>query len=103
MALRKVYQAFDLNGNGTLDKEELQALGTARRTAGHKQGAWSPEKNASLLRKMDTDSDGMVSVQEFVAHFDAALPSAQLEFDDVITQFMEAAAMCQQKVALICL
>ena len=56
---------------------------------------------------MDTDSDGMVSMQEFVARFDGALPSAQLEFDDVITQFMETAAVCQQEASsaapLLCL
>ena len=64
--LRAVFEAFDLDGSGSIETEELLQLGKARRSAGHKSGEWTNEMNRRLVEKMDVNSDGLISCSEFV-------------------------------------
>jgi len=89
--LAAVFEVFDLDGSGAIGSDELQKLGTARRTLGQKKGEWTPEQNARLVAKMDQDGDGGIDKQEFVNYFAEALPKAQFDFDTVVDQFMAVA------------
>ena len=95
-ALRRVFKAFDLNGDGTIDKEELLALGRARRLVGQRQTKWTMEKSAALLEKMDTDRSGRIDMAEFVRHFEQALPDNAKVFETVVDEFMDVAASCKE-------
>ena len=64
------------------------------RSLGQRGGSWTAEKNARLLRKIDTDGDGSVSQSEFVAYFSEGLPRDPTEFDSIIEQFLEVARSC---------
>eukprot|EP00656_Telonema_subtile_P041217 TRINITY_DN4634_c0_g1_i2.p1 TRINITY_DN4634_c0_g1~~TRINITY_DN4634_c0_g1_i2.p1 ORF type:complete len:476 (+),score=126.26 TRINITY_DN4634_c0_g1_i2:391-1818(+) len=96
-ALRRVFQEFDLDDEDEIDAEELLQLGKARRKLGQKQSDWTEEKNAKLVRKMDTNGDGLVNATEFVQHFEASLPKDPQEFAAVIEQFMEVAHSCRAR------
>jgi len=72
-------------------------LGTARRSLGQKSSAWTPEKNAKLVAKIDKDGDGEIDKNEFVTHFDGMLPRDQLDFDNTVDQFMDVARACRQE------
>jgi hypothetical protein len=93
-ALRRVFAAFDHHGGGggTVDSKELFALGTARRSVGHRAGTWTEEMNRKLIARMDANGDGEIDEGEFVQHFNRALPQDRGEFEAVVGEFMEAAA-----------
>ena len=65
-SLHEVFQAFDINGDGTIGYDELLALGQARRKLGQKQGEWTHEMNKRMLSRMDRNGDGRVVANEFV-------------------------------------
>jgi hypothetical protein len=90
-----VFSTFDLDGSGSIDASELMQLGKARRSLGQKTGAWTNDRNACLVHKMDANKDGVISGPEFAKHFDVALPKDQNEFDMIITQFLEVAKTCR--------
>ena len=46
---------------------DLKLGGQARRTTGQKKGVWNAQKNANMLRKLDSDSDGKVDMKA-IAH-----------------------------------
>merc|ERR1711865_808535 len=94
-ALCKVFQQFDLDGSGEIETKELLALGQARRKLGQKSGAWTEEKNAKLVKNMDTDGDGTVNEKEFSGYFDKSLTKDQAEFEETVAQFMEVARECR--------
>ena len=58
--LREVFRAFDIDNNGFITDNELLMLGKARRELGQKQGEWTKEMNASLMKRIDTDGDGKI-------------------------------------------
>jgi len=79
--LQVIFREFDYEGDGTVDKKELYALGTARRSVGQKRGTWTEEDNMRLLQKIDLNGDGLIQEAEFIKHFDLALSHlAQTEF-----------------------
>ena len=45
-----------------------------RRKLGHRQGEWTAEINEEFLMQIDTDENGKIEREEFVQHFDGALP-----------------------------
>jgi len=94
-SLKEVFRMFDLDGEGTVDAKELQALGQARRSTGQKAGTWTPEQNARLLKSMDTDGDGTIDEGEFCTFFAAKLPSDPDTFNTTIEQFKEVAKSLQ--------
>ena len=91
VALCRVFQQFDLDNSGQIEKKELLQLGKARRKLGQKTSVWSEAKNAKLVNKMDVDRNGTVSEQEFTRHFTESLPKDKKKFDEAIAQFMEVA------------
>lgn len=93
--LSKVFLKFDLDNSGAVDSRELKKLGTTRRTLGHKESVWRESRNLKLLRKIDANHDGQIDKEEFVAHFNEALPAGEADFATIIAQFMDAAAHCR--------
>merc|ERR1712166_1302761 len=96
-ALGKVFHQFDLDDSGEIETKELLALGQARRKLGQKSGAWTEEKNAKLVKNMDTDGDGTVNEKEFSGYFDKSLTKDEAEFEETVAQFMEVAKECRQQ------
>ena len=70
VVLARVFGMFDVHGSGSIPAADLITLGDVR----HQSGLWSPEKNAQLVRRLDLDGDGLVQCDDFVSHFDNALP-----------------------------
>merc|ERR1711957_1147670 len=87
----------DLDGGGTIESSELMQLGQARRVLGQKDDEWTEEKNAALVKKLDTDGDGRVSCVEFVEHFERGMPKAQDEFYALLDEFVTAARECRER------
>lgn len=59
--LRNVFNTFDTDGNGVLDKSELKAAFKDFR------GGLSDEAIDAIIADADTNNDGVVSFEEFVA------------------------------------
>ena len=55
------FATIDQDGNGFVDKEELVAMATAL------EYALSDEELDGILKDMDTDNDGKISLEEFIA------------------------------------
>jgi len=64
--LRKIFRLFDLDSSGVVEASELLILGQRRQALGQKARVWDEAKNTELVRKMDTDGDGVVEEKEFV-------------------------------------
>ena len=62
-----------------------------------KGGEWTEEKNAKLLKKMDTNGDGLLDSSEFAEFFEQSLTSDSIEFDETIENFMKVAKQCPQR------
>ena len=92
-SLRAVFQKFDLDNDGVIHISELLDLGKARRKLGQKEGMWTEDKNQRFLKRLDQNQDGVISMAEFVLHFEEALPHEEADFLAVISQFMECARM----------
>ena len=91
--LNKVFFVFVLDGSESIEENELMQLAEMRRTL----GAWSEQRNTALLKKMDVNSDGLISLSEFATHFERELPVDMKDFDAVINQFMQVAkSPCNQ-------
>lgn len=64
--LRQLFRAFDADASGTINLEELQA---ALLKAGKKV---SMDKCVEILHQVDTNSDGLISFDEFIKIFERA-------------------------------
>ena len=95
--LQKVYKEFDLGGDGSVGAEEMLALGQARRRLGQKQGEWTREMNQNMMGNMGADSEGNVSMSNFVSYFNEKLSSDQKQFDKEIQQFIDCARSLAKK------
>merc|ERR1711865_638863 len=80
---------FDVNRSGTVEAAELMQLGIARQRLGQKDRLWTEAKNSALVRRMDSNQNGLIESEEFCKHFDNALPRE--DFDNVIAEFKEVA------------
>ena len=87
--LFQVFIEFDLDNSGEILTEELLELGKARRKLGQKSGEWTEEKNAKLVKKIDVNGDGVITMSEFTDFFAEALPRNRGEFAEIVQQFME--------------
>jgi len=92
--LAKVFRAFDLDGSGICEADELLVLGQRRQELGQKQRAWTEQKNAALIKKMDQNGDGQIEESEFVRHFVMAL---QAEGDATFLQTVKNFKACVPK------
>jgi len=95
-ALKEVYNAFDLDGEGDVGADEMLALGQARRRLGQKDGEWTQEMNKNLLQKMKADRKGNVTVENFCKYFSDMLPTDEKEFERNISQFLQCAKTMQE-------
>jgi len=87
--LEKLFAAFDNDGSGSLETDELFFL---RRNTHAAVGAWSEGgKNHALMKNLDADGDGEVDLEEFVNYFNGQLPSNPQSFQKDIEEFIEAA------------
>merc|ERR1719203_1931702 len=59
--LSKIFQSIDLDGSGTLDMHEIEALLARPNMARLMEG----RSAADLLREMDSDNNGVIDFQEF--------------------------------------
>ena len=87
--LEHVFVAFDVDSSGHVDSSELQLLGSARQKLGQKTRDWTDDKNKSLIRGLDTDSDGKVDCSEFVRGFDDRTPKELSAFLQLVKEFHE--------------
>ena len=94
--LKEIFQAFDLDGNGSVGSQELLKLGKARRTMKQKGGEWTEKQNQAMMKRLDKDGNGKVGEAEFVAFFDDSLPPSQPDFDEIMDQFMSVANSVNQ-------
>merc|ERR1711865_642272 len=95
--LETVFAEFDYDDSGSIEDVELLELGRARQTTGQKQRDWSPDRNRRLVKKMDTDGDGLIGKSEFVHYFSESLPREKALFEAVIQQFLEVAEAVRKR------
>ena len=97
-ALAAVFREFDFEGDDDgISIDELFALGMARRTLGQKQGEWTREMTAKLMKRIGTNAHGNITQAQFVAYFKVTLAQPRLEFDKTIEDFKECARACREK------
>ena len=87
--LEHVFVAFDVDSSGHVDSSELQLLGSARQKLGQKTRDWTDDKNQGLIRSLDADSDGKVSMREFVRGFSTRVPEEMNDFLRLVKEFHE--------------
>ena len=92
----RLFDMFDLDDSGWVESNELLALGKVYH-CGHRSGKWTEEKNAKLVKKMDSNGDGVVCKEEFAAYFEVALPQDAAEFDELLERFMSVAQLFQRE------
>ena len=80
--LERVFDAFDLDGSGDIEKEELFELGNARRSMGQARSTWTEEKNNRLVERLDQDGNGVVSKEEFATEFEKMLTYNEEDFNE---------------------
>ena len=98
VAMREVFDLFDLDLSGKIEREELLQLGIARRALGQKNGEWTDEMNDRLIAKLGGGSDGKVACDMFVHYFVSALAKLDAdEFAESIRQFKLAAESCTHR------
>ena len=96
-ALQRVYDEFDLNGDGAVSSEEMLALGQARRDLGQKGGKWTAEQNEAMMCKMGVDQHGHVSKGHFVSYFEEELSHVPDDFARTISAFLQCARTLRQR------
>ena len=72
-ALRRIFDFFDADGNGSLEKRELEVM-LQKLGMGAEGGRNSARKKMldNVFEAADTNHDGVVSFEEFVALFKAS-------------------------------
>lgn len=96
--LQDVFSAFDLDGDGFVDSEELLQLGAARQKLRQRGMVWTEEKNRLLVESLDKNSDGMVSQQEFVQGFNQKCPPDLVEFARLMMEYEAVARWVREQL-----
>ena len=66
MALKRAFNVFDQDGNGTIDQQELRVMMTKLRVV---PADVAPETIQQLFNLADTDGNGKITFEEFVSLF----------------------------------
>jgi Ca2+-binding EF-hand superfamily protein len=66
MALKRAFNVFDQDGNGTIDQQELRVMMTKLRVV---PADVTPETIQQLFNLADTDGNGKITFEEFVSLF----------------------------------
>lgn len=101
--LRKVFIAFDHDDNLMLSDDEIQSM---TRAQSHAIGVdWSAERSKRVVAEMDRNENGLIEENEFVEHFEKALPKGFEMFVSAVDQFMESAAIVlnEKVIQYICI
>jgi len=69
--LAAIFKAWDMDMSGHLDKEELRVVGFVMHN-----GNWTEAQNQELMKRCDTDGDGEVTLEEFLAFYKPVLYDA---------------------------
>jgi len=98
VVLNTVFEMFDLDCGGTISRDELMALGQARRQLGQKGGDWDEVRNERLMVSMNADVDGNVTRSNFVNYFNQSLSNVDdRDFMVAMDQFETAAGCCADR------
>eukprot|EP00656_Telonema_subtile_P008957 TRINITY_DN14187_c0_g1_i1.p1 TRINITY_DN14187_c0_g1~~TRINITY_DN14187_c0_g1_i1.p1 ORF type:complete len:329 (+),score=100.06 TRINITY_DN14187_c0_g1_i1:81-1067(+) len=62
--LHSVFNAFDLDGNGLIEEDELLEINQGL----HPQG-WTPDQNRAMMNQVDSNSDGRLTRHELFAYY----------------------------------
>eukprot|EP00658_Telonema_sp_P-2_P076298 TRINITY_DN6653_c0_g1_i1.p1 TRINITY_DN6653_c0_g1~~TRINITY_DN6653_c0_g1_i1.p1 ORF type:complete len:604 (+),score=126.90 TRINITY_DN6653_c0_g1_i1:162-1973(+) len=95
LALCGLFDQFDLDGSGMLERDELVELGFAQSILGHKPNM-ATDLTDKLREKLDTNGDGVVSREEFCSYFVEVLPTRTELFRENIREFMRVASLCRR-------
>jgi len=99
--LRQVFNAFDLDASGSIEKDEFLEIGRARRAGlvrkgvGGAIGVWTESKNERLMNRVDLNRDGMIQWSEFYIYFTEVWHGgmemfSEHDFADTVENFTEA-------------
>jgi len=96
-----IFDAWDMDEQGTLDMDEIQMIAFAM----HSKGEWNNKRTKYVMRQMDKDGDGQVNLKEFlefykVPIFDLPEDRFQIGLDmfSKVTQFSKMANASKAKV-----
>ena len=92
-SLKKVFKIFSLNGEKKVGSKEIMILGQSMLKFKQKPEIWSKEQNDLLLRTIGLDENGNISEENFINHFNNAMPQNPDEFLKNINQFIECASV----------
>ena len=90
---KMLFAQFDKDNSGSIDAEELKGLCSVLGID------LSHDTHASLLKKLDTDGDGEISFDEFVAFWEVGFNVDTLHDDDKTAEVRASRASAQEKVA----
>ena len=91
--LKKVFKIFSLNGEKKVGSKEIMILGQSMLKFKKKPEIWSKEQNDLLLRTIGLDENGNIPEENFINHFNNAMPQNPDEFLKNINQFIECASV----------
>ena len=61
--MRRIFQRFDTNNDGTIDEEELQEVRK------HMEVCLSQQEVDRIIKLMDTNQDGVINYEEFLDYY----------------------------------
>jgi len=96
--LADLFAAFDINGDGFIQKSELKAVGDARTAQGHSSRHWTDAKNDGLIKEIDANQDGVISKEEFLDEFYEKLPFDPQQFIRSCAEMLVAAQSLHEPV-----
>merc|ERR1712166_604211 len=99
--LGDVFAAFDVDGDGFVDANELMQLGAARAKLQQGGRVWTEAKNRALVASLDTNRDGEVDRDEFVRGFGEKTPQDTIEFTKLMAEYEAVARWVRAEKAKV--